>query len=485
MIEKDTPVAHLKAFLTGGVALSSSHEFEILGNDSSPVFVENPDVEEWISLNPKLDEISSLSNPNDKIFSLILENLQVDAMNAPSWLISSKAPAWFVLLRRSYSGKVNEAFTRFDHRNMYGYASQFFPFDGTSLVPGNRFISFPSDLIKKGNGSNWASPQIFPSSDQVTTMNDLEQWLGDDELDLAIFIEDLSVQPKRVYEKRFPFGNREQVINLTGLNEATPAFILKPDGTLITGRDIKVSEKNTWNYKIRINGSEIGYKDIALKVIAGGNTSEPFLFNIENEKKIQSGKLKILGKLYDPDYENSNTDLGFLISSSPNPEISDPEVEVISLSEQGGAFVHYLTLHSNYHKKYYRAYAINGEGVSYGTSYRINVPKSILSMNWTESTALPSTPGWWDSPWLGEFFRVNDSDWIFHAELGWVYLVTKNKTGGVWLWQETLGWVWTNSKLYPFLYSGKSNRWIFFHGQSRGNLILYDYEASNWLAVEI
>ena len=485
MIKKDTPVAHLKPFLSDGSVLSASHEFEILGDESSPNYAEDLYVKEWISLNPKLDEISSISNPQKKVFSLILENLEVDAINAPDWLSSTKAPAWFVLLRRSYAGKVNEAFTKFDSANMYGYVSQFFPFDGTSLVTGKRFISFPSDLIRKGNGSNWASSKILPSSSQLISKNDLDEWLGNDELDLAIYIEDFSVQPKRVFEKRFPFGKIEKLVDLAELNEANPAFILKPDGTLITGRDIQVSEKNTWNYKIRMNGPNIGYKDTTLKIVADGSTLDPFEFIAENEVKKHTGKLRIMGKLYASDTSNANTDVGFLISSSPNPEISDAEVEVISLSKQDGVFEHYLTLHSNYHKKYYRAYAINGEGVSYGASYRVNVPKSILSMNWTDSTALPSTPGWWNSPWLGEFFRLNDSDWIFHAELGWVYLVTKNKVGGVWLWQEKLGWVWTNSNLYPFLFSSSSNRWIFFHGQSKGNLILYDYEASNWVTVEI
>ena len=28
---------------------------------------------------------------------------------------------------------------------------------------------------------------------------------------------------------------------------------------------------------------------------------------------------------------------------------------------------------------------------------------------------------WWSSPWLGEFYRVDDSGWLMHAELAGFY----------------------------------------------------------------
>ena len=174
--------------------------------------------------------------------------------------------------------------------------------------------------------------------------------------------------------------------------------------------------------------------------------------------------------MLDYDGDDNSTGLGFLISSKPNSEFSDKDAEVISAKGNNGAFEYLLPLNAKYHKKYYRAYAVNGEGVSYGTSHRIIVPDSLLSMNWTDSAVLPDSPGWWGSPWLGEFYRIADSDWVFHEELGWIYLVVKNQLGGAWMWQEKLGWLWTNSEIYPFLYKGDSDQWLFSHGAGRGRL---------------
>ena len=38
---------------------------------------------------------------------------------------------------------------------------------------------------------------------------------------------------------------------------------------------------------------------------------------------------------------------------------------------------------------------------------------------------------------------TNDSGWIMHAKLGWVFSMGYDDGNGVWLWQNNLGWLWT------------------------------------------
>ena len=81
---------------------------------------------------------------------------------------------------------------------------------------------------------------------------------------------------------------------------------------------------------------------------------------------------------------------------------------------------------------------------------------------------------------VGEFYRVDDSGWLMHAELGWLFTMGDD-TAGVWLWQERLGWVWTRSDLYPFLYRNDTGSWVFLHGKGSGDrLLLYDYQSNYW-----
>ena len=51
---------------------------------------------------------------------------------------------------------------------------------------------------------------------------------------------------------------------------------------------------------------------------------------------------------------------------------------------------------------------------------------------------------WWASPWFGNFYLNEDSGWLMHEELGWLFAIG-HPADGVWLWQEDLGWMWTHS----------------------------------------
>ncbi|MBT4223427.1 MAG: trypsin-like serine protease [Opitutae bacterium] len=84
---------------------------------------------------------------------------------------------------------------------------------------------------------------------------------------------------------------------------------------------------------------------------------------------------------------------------------------------------------------------------------------------------------WYSLGWLGYFYKTNSS-WVYHYELGWVY-VTGTDASSIWLYNESLGWLWTSSTLYPYLYRSTGSSWLWY---SKGNspTALYDYSQGGW-----
>ena len=103
---------------------------------------------------------------------------------------------------------------------------------------------------------------------------------------------------------------------------------------------------------------------------------------------------------------------------------------------------------------------------------------------WAKADPVLDAQNWWSSPWFGEFYMTNDSGWIMHANLGWVFSMGHDDGNGVWLWQSNLGWLWTNEGVYPYVFKHTLMDWLFFHGNSNNQILFYNYEKSNWLLIE-
>jgi len=54
----------------------------------------------------------------------------------------------------------------------------------------------------------------------------------------------------------------------------------------------------------------------------------------------------------------------------------------------------------------------------------------------------------------------------------------------MWFWKESLGWVWTKSDLYPFIYSANSQAWLYFYGELDQRRLLYDYKRKKWIRLD-
>ena len=121
---------------------------------------------------------------------------------------------------------------------------------------------------------------------------------------------------------------------------------------------------------------------------------------------------------------------------------------------------------------YYRAYAINAKGTNFGSPKRFVVPEPALPAAWWAS-AEEAAAGWRVSSWCGAF-RPYENGWIFHADLGWLY-VQPDGVDGLWVWSKGKGWLWTNPGSYRYLYQAGSHQWLYFLKLKDGQPRFYNH----------
>ena len=84
---------------------------------------------------------------------------------------------------------------------------------------------------------------------------------------------------------------------------------------------------------------------------------------------------------------------------------------------------------------------------------------------------------WKTVEWLGQFFS-NDSSWIYHEILGWLF-VSPDQEGGFWFWSANQeAWLWTSPGTYPYLHKNLQG-WMYL--RETGTPMLFDYLSGIWL----
>ena len=152
-------------------------------------------------------------------------------------------------------------------------------------------------------------------------------------------------------------------------------------------------------------------------------------------------------------------------------------------SAMQGVYDQWFLPDENWTTLYAMAYGANLEGESYGLEEVLKLERESPSLDrLTGASAIKNAPGWWESPWLGNYYR-SQSGWMLHLELGWLY-PSPSTGSGLWLWKDTLGWLWTEQNLYPYLYSAEGENWLYFFGEFEQSRLLYDYAKENWLNLE-
>ena len=147
------------------------------------------------------------------------------------------------------------------------------------------------------------------------------------------------------------------------------------------------------------------------------------------------------------------------------PKLGDPNTQKLITENNSSEFEQQIRDLESNEKYFYRSYATNAVGTSYGSveSFKTLRKEEITGPEWIDAQPAKEN-NWWISPWFGSFYAPDNRGWLMHAELGWLFAYGQPNRA-VWLWQSDLGWVWTHPEHYPFMYSNQLGNWIFFHGQ--------------------
>ena len=191
------------------------------------------------------------------------------------------------------------------------------------------------------------------------------------------------------------------------------------------------------------------------------------------------------------DTNNDNIMVGFLLSTNIDLLLNDPFTQkVIGEFKNEGLFT------GNFNSTldgviYYKAFAENEMGVSYGKVNKIAVIKSTNSQGQSPTEKAISTlgedsielPGGWnDNSWFG-LYKVYENGWIYHSAHGWLYL-SADSSDGIWAWSEKRSWVWSSKEIYPFLYQPSIGNWIYFLTSKNGQVYFFNY-STNLVEVNI
>ncbi len=120
----------------------------------------------------------------------------------------------------------------------------------------------------------------------------------------------------------------------------------------------------------------------------------------------------------------------------------------------------------------YQAFAHNLAGGTTGQflEYRVG-GNADFGKWWSADKELEG--GWRESTWLGTYLPNQENEWVYHLQLGWLF-VQLDGQGGFWMWMPEEKWLWTKQGVWPFLWSDATAGWLYPIYVS-GNRYFYDY----------
>jgi hypothetical protein len=117
------------------------------------------------------------------------------------------------------------------------------------------------------------------------------------------------------------------------------------------------------------------------------------------------------------------------------------------------------------------------ENSSLGEADSFVYQSELTEYSW--SLAMDLGDGWKWLDWFGQYFETSIG-WIYHYELGWIYLESED-TRSIWLWKQGIGWAWTNVHLYPYLYRHSASDWIYLDAGGESLWSFYDFGGGGWM----
>ena len=110
---------------------------------------------------------------------------------------------------------------------------------------------------------------------------------------------------------------------------------------------------------------------------------------------------------------------------------------------------------------------------------------SRFNLIWNTSTEVALN--WKQEPWFG-LFMDKYFPWIYHVNLGWVYISGGTQeydkqlnVGGFWAFSQNLGWFWTYNEAFPWIYL--ENEWVYLKTDSSSTMsdLYFSTAQNNWI----
>jgi len=184
---------------------------------------------------------------------------------------------------------------------------------------------------------------------------------------------------------------------------------------------------------------------------------------LENDEYRLRGELLTDGKASPVEYgfiltsTDQNSTL-YTVAADENGSMGEEFAKVVRDLDRGKSYV-------------YQAYVINELGMGVGQMKWIRkIVEAKLPEIFKEAEELD---GGWYTSWMGEFWMGDERKWFYHLSLGWVFQ-SEDGQGGVWIWREPNGWLWTKSDVWPFLWSQDTDNWTYLI-ENLSIPRLYDY----------
>ena len=74
--------------------------------------------------------------------------------------------------------------------------------------------------------------------------------------------------------------------------------------------------------------------------------------------------------------------------------------------------------------------------------------------------------GWRRLAWFGDYVPMGGEGWIWHNKHGFFFVAADATPQSIWLDSQDMGWLWTSSTVYPFLYRQNDGAWLWYSGST-------------------
>jgi VCBS repeat-containing protein len=281
--------------------------------------------------------------------------------------------------------------------------------------------------------------------------------------------DDLSGEDQYLYE----------LVTETSSDQPT-AFVVDENGSLYSGMAFDFESQSSHSIRVRTTDhfGESFEKSFSISV------SDAFIpiVRTDTSTDLSSSGATLSATILDQGGTSGVFRSGILVSQAPEPMLGNFGSSDFPSTQMADGFSITANNLLSGTRYYFRAYAENSEGISYGSSQLFETVSLEASPHWASATPAPEAPNWWNSTWLGTYYSTDDSGWILHSELGWIFALPSPESG-VWFWLQERGWMWTDSGLYPYLFDNPSSSWVYFYGGDQRRLLFYNYKLGSWIQV--